>query len=185
MILSTAFGSNQHDTESCTCAIDGGGGGVFQDRHAGHVLRVDEVGVHFHAVHQYQRVTAVDGGFTADVERRPLARLSARGDVQVGDGTLQTLTQVDDGSAFQHFLVHGGHGTCQVGLLHRGITYYHHFIQQFRVLPKDDIERLTFPFDFLGGVAHIGNLDDVARFDVTQLEVAVDVRDDTIGRAFY
>ena len=185
MILSTAFGSNQYHTEGCTCAIDGGGGGVFQDRHAGHVLRVDEVGVHFHAVHQYQRVTAVDGGLTADVERRSRTRLSACGDIQVRDGTLQTLTQVDDGSAFQYFLVHGRNGTCQVGLLHRGITYYHHFIQQFRILSEDDVEGLTLPLDLLCGITDVGDLDDVAGFDVTQLEVAVNIRDDTIGRAFY
>ena len=79
LVFTASFGGNQYDTISCTCTIDGSRRGIFQYGNTFHVLRVNQVRVHFHTVNQYQWWTSTHGSSTTDIETWTLPGPSAGG----------------------------------------------------------------------------------------------------------
>jgi len=137
-ILAAALGCDKDNTISGTGSIDRGRSCILQYRYACHILRIDQVRVHLYSVNQNQRATTVDGRFTADIEAWAFSRLSAGGDVQVRDCSLQTLSQIDDGTVCQHFVIDGRNRTGQIGFLDSRITYNNNLIQGLAVLFQRD-----------------------------------------------
>ena len=151
LVFSRLFRGDQHDTESTTCPIDGSRGGIFQDRHAGNIVRVQHRGIAFHTVDQDQRTTPLsDRSRTADIITRRAGRLAVgQLNVQVGDRTLQGLCHVGNGTIVKHFAGHLFDSSGKIHFLLRAVTDHDHFVQLLHIFHQDHFQLfLSFQCDF-------------------------------------
>ena len=126
-----ALGSDDDNTVGGAAAVDGSGGGVFQN-----LDRLDVVTVEFmHAgfggntVDDVQRVVVVEGSHTTDTHDGCSGRTAVSADVHARNTSLQGLDGVVLVLLGQIVGVHRGDGTCQIGLALDCITGYHYLIQ--------------------------------------------------------
>ena len=156
LVLSRLFGGDQYDPESTTRPIDGSRSGIFQDRHASDIVRVQHRGITFHTVDQDQCATTLpDRSRTADIITRRTGRLAvSQLDVQVGDRTLQGLCHVGNGTIVKHFAGHLFDGSGQVHFLLCAITDHDHFVQRLCIFHQDHFQLfLSFQCDFFRDIS--------------------------------
>ena len=127
----TLFGGDKNNTISSSSAIDGSRGRVFEYRNRLDVVGVHQVGIHLHVVYQHQWFATIERSGTTHVERSTSTRSAtvSHGYVKVGHNTLQTLSDVANGSVFQHTAIHRCHSTCKVGFLLCAITHHNHLVE--------------------------------------------------------
>jgi hypothetical protein len=88
-LVFTFLGGNQHDTIGCLCSVNRSRSRILQYRYAFHIGRIDHVGIHLHAIDQYQGSGRVYRCSTTNVEPVSFARRTVvGGNVQVTDHTL-------------------------------------------------------------------------------------------------
>ena len=156
LVFGRLFRGDQHNTESTACSIDGSRSGIFQDRHAGDIVRVQHRGITFHTVDQDQCATPLpDRSRTADIVTRRTGRLAVgQLDVQVGDRTLQGLCHIGDGTIVKHFAGHLFDGSSQVHFLLRTVTDHDHLVQRLRIFHQDYFQLfLSFQCDFFRNIS--------------------------------
>ena len=156
LVLSRLFGGDQYDPESTARPIDGSRSGIFQDRHASDIVRVQHRGITFHTVDQDQCATTLpDRSRTADIITRRTGRLAvSQLDVQVGDRTLQGLCHVGNGTIVKHFAGHLFDSSGQVHFLLRAVTDHDHFVQLLHIFHQDHFQLfLSFQCDFFRDIS--------------------------------
>ena len=94
-------------------------------------------------VDDHQRRAAVDRGEAADVERGQVVRVARHGvDVEVGNSSFQSRTNIVSGTVGELLGVGSGHGTREVGFLLRAITHDDNLIDGRHVVVEHDVHRL-------------------------------------------
>ena len=184
-----SLGGDHDDAGGGTRAVDGGGGGAFQDVHAFDVLRIEEV--HGRADDAIDDVEwgglLVDGCLPADFDVETTSGTAVGlGDIHSGHGTLQCVFQPGRASAGQFLCRDGTDGAGEVGLLHGAVAYDDDFIQHFGVFRQGQLEGgLSFDGDLLRLVADEADDDGGVGGDVGEGEVAVGIGDGAVGGAFH
>ena len=114
------FGSDQDDAERGAGTVDGGSRGILDNGDIGNVGRIQtrKFGLsHGDVVQNDQGAASVDRGCSTDIEVRHIVRTTARGDVQVADGSLKPGSDTRDRARLEGFGVDRGDGSRHIGLL--------------------------------------------------------------------
>ena len=162
----TLLGGDEDHAGRSLGAVDGAGRSVFEHRDRLDVGGVDQPQRDArHAVDQYQRRTAVDGGHAADVEAvacRGVARVDA--DVERGVDALQRLHGRDHGPLGQLLARDRRDGARDVDLLLRGVAHDHYVVELLRVFAQLHVDRAGGGhLDRPRGIAHAGDRQQLSR----------------------
>ena len=112
---------------------------VLDDRDGTHVVGVEAVQVALDSVDQHERVGGVDRRYTADVDCRRAAGLTARsGDVQTGYGTLQHVAQGVGDAVFEFLAAYGCDSAREVDLFLCAVTDDDRFVEHNGVFLQVD-----------------------------------------------
>ena len=152
------LGGDQNHTECRTCTVYRRSRRILDDRDRLHVIRVHTVQFAHRTVYQHQRTGTVDGSGTTHVDAGRAARHPRRSrNIQTSHRTLQHAGQRLSGTVLQLLAAHRSHGTRQVHLLLRTVTYHHRLIQHdgifLHIYHNVFLSRLH--LHFLCEVAHI------------------------------
>ena len=186
VLLAGALGRDDDDAVRAAGAVQGVGGGVLEDGHRFHVLRVDHVHVlDGHAVHDEQRaLPGVDGTETADADGRRVAggagggahlharHLSVQGGSDGGDLRLGEFVGLHHLRGAREGLLGGGTESHDDGL-----------VQHLGVFLEDDVDDgASAHGNGLFGIADGGEHEDGVGGDGEGIP-SVHIRDGALGRA--
>ena len=183
LILAAVLGGDNHHTVGGAHTVDGGCRSIFEHRHVGNVVGIEEVDVVVeHTVHHIERIAAGERAGTTDGHLRTLAGHTAINHVHTG-----------------HLSLHGSHGrrrrrgeqvlaldhrdrSGQVLGLSRAITNHDHLVEVLHVVHQLDVHHVL-GFQLLGLHSHKREFDGGSVGYVVKHKVAVEVSHRTIGRA--
>ena len=140
LVRLAALGGDKNDTVSGAGTVNGCGGRILDDGDGCNILGIDAVEAALDAVDKDQRLTAVDGGVTTDVEGTGRTGITTgRGDVQARNRSLQHGGQIMGGTVFQLGTLHGSHGAGEIHFFLNAVTDHHCLFQHHVVLLEDYI----------------------------------------------
>ena len=176
-------------------AVDGGRGGVLQHGEALDVVGVDRgeriahAGTaftgHGHAVDDDERVVVGGKGCgAADADRGAVTGLSGSGhDMQTGDLAHEGLARRGDRAAVDFVVLDGDDGARHIAFLHGAVADDHDLVEELVVLKEGDMGGHFGCLEGLRDIADAAHFDDGIRRRNPEGEIAVQIRDDTVGRA--
>ena len=184
----TAFGRYQNNSVGGFRTVDGGRGGILQDRDTFDVVRVDTVHrTALDPVDQDVGRCVIQRSDTTDTDITSIFTGTAFTgcDRHTRHQSLQTGGYIRNRSACQFFACHRGYGSGQVGFLLGTVSYHHDFVQLLRIFSQSNFKsRLSCVLNFLCQIADERDLDHIPGFYI-QYEVTIHVGDSTVRCSFY
>ena len=128
-------GRRCRESESGFCTVDGSRGRIFQHGNRFDVVGVDAVGIALHAIDKDQRAAAVGRTRAADLETGSCTGFARRNrHVEIGNHTLQSLSEIGDRAIFQLFRRDLCYCAGQIRFFLGAVTYDDHIVNQGVIL---------------------------------------------------